>query len=145
MRIISHLSKLLLIFMLSSCSIFFGSKSKKVVKIQQPPHKKEEYISPEERERMANSYYNTARAYEVQYYKTGYTGNAKIAIEQFEQYYCLCPDGVYAALSLLRKTELYFHIGKYDHADFELNRLKKRNKLSDKYKEEIQYIENLLK
>ena len=100
---------------------------------------------PEEREKIALSNYNTARAYENEFYKENNSTYAKIAIERFETYYIYSPSGTYAALSLLRKAELYYHLGELGNARYELNRVKSRYDFRKDYQKEIQYIEELIK
>ncbi len=148
MKIIRTLILIVVTLSLNSCAIFQAilgggtksSKGKEVI-IDTPKG----ILTPEQRAKKANSDYNTARSFETKYYNSHRVKDAKIAIEHFESYYSLLPNGSYAVLALLRKIELLAEIGDYISAKNDFNRLLRRKNLIESYKNEIEYIRGKLK
>ena len=141
-------SPFLIILSLSvSCSFFhnlFTHKHKEPHPVPIPSPQPDRLVEPEDIESQALSYYKSASIFENQYYETEKIEYAKIAIEKFEKYYNLLPNGSYAGLALLHMAELSYNIGDKSRALYELNRIKRRYDLKLKYSEEIKSIEELI-
>lgn len=100
-------------------------------------------IRPREKEKIALSNYRSATAYEDEYYEKKNSYYAKIAIDKFEKYFILTPNGHFACLALLKKAELHYRIGNYENAKIDLKRAKQRNNCQKTFENEIKYVENL--
>lgn len=145
---------ILLVGLLNSCTflreIFGGRKPLSKAKNEQTyiakmqdnnlPVKK----SPETIKLEAMSHWNSGLVHQKQYNQTNNDDYAKIAIEKYEKYYTLQPNGTYAGSALIRIAELALYIGDNNRALFELNRIKTRYDLRNKYSNEIKILEELI-
>ncbi|MFC1583794.1 hypothetical protein ACFL4U_03820 [Candidatus Neomarinimicrobiota bacterium] len=105
----------------------------------------EKILTPYEKERLAESLYTTAREYEIAYYlRTKARRDALIAIDNFKECYTLSPNGVNAALALIRMSKLYYRIGYVEDARRTLRTLEARVALALLYGEEIDDLRSLI-
>ena len=138
----------LIILSTPSCFIFRGSqkKRKKPVtsyRISTDSQEKEIKKDVYDIENEATSAYFSACVFENQFYERENRSDAINAINKFERYYNLLPDGTYAGLSLLKIVELSYHLGDLERAKYELDRIKGNYKLRVSHNEEIKLIESL--
>jgi len=144
------LFSILIIGLLNSCSfirrIFGGGKPRKEQTYIAQEHDNNLPVkkSPETIRLEALSHWNTGLVNQKQYNQTKNIDYAKIAIEKYEKYYALQPNGTYAGSALIRMAELAYYIGDKNRALFELNRIKRRYDLRNNYSEEIKLLEELL-
>ena len=146
---------LLILSFLSSCGFFrsiFGgkqsrSKNRKSEQAYIAPKNDNDLVkkSPEEIRLEALSFWNSGLVYQKQFHQTKNIDYAKIAIDKYEKYYSLQPNGTYAGSALIRMAELAYYLGDKNRALHELNRIKSRQDLKYKYFEEIKLIEYLIK
>ena len=101
----------------------------------------QEPLSDDDRMQKALDYFKAAQGYVLQYEKSQDISDFNTAIEYYQKYYELLPNGDYAALAILSIVELYCDIGDFENAREGLNILNTRYDLRRNYEEEIEYLE----
>ncbi len=134
---------LLVFLLLGSCAT--RRKVSTTHKIAPPKDNSQPVIkSPQKIQIEALSYWNSGLVHQKQYFNTKNKDYARIAIEKYDKYYSLQPEGTHAGSSLIRMAELAYYIGDKKRATHELDRIKKRYDLKNKYIKEIQLLEELI-
>lgn len=132
---------LVIVLLTASCAVKYRYRPLK----SKPSAPKLLYVDPIKKQSQALSIYRSATAFEDEYYyDTRSIKAAEIAINKYEQYYILTPNGSYACIALLKKAELLYRLNSINEARNELFRVKTRKGFLNKFTAEIQYIEGLL-